>query len=336
MMSPPDRRVVHPRGDADLVLDAACSGWTFGRPSSRRHLAGVERRALDLAGCEAPRHLAGQPADLALELPHARLARVAGDRRGERLVGHHELAVREPRLGELPREQEAAGDLELLLLGVAGELHDLHAVEERPRDVLDEVGGRDEQHLGEVERHAEVVVGEGVVLRRVEHLEQRRRRVALVRDAELVHLVEEEDGVRRAGLLHPLDDAARHGADVGAPVAADVGLVAHAAERDAHVLAPHRARRSTRATEVLPTPGGPTNSMIGARPLVVGCPAAGAPAVRRFALPAQLRARRGTRGPGPSRPRGRSDPPRAPAPRARGRASPSLRLPHGSSAIVSR
>src|SRR5687767_15297078 len=37
------------------------------------------------------------------------------------------------------------------------------------------------------------------------------------------------------------EDAAWHRADVSAPVAADVGLVAHAAERDAHVLAPHGA-----------------------------------------------------------------------------------------------
>ena len=143
---------------------------------------------------------------------------------------------------ELPRHQVALRDGQLLPLGVARELHHLHAVEQRPGDVLDEVRRGDEQHLREVERHAQVVVGEGVVLRRVEHLEQRARRVALVGDAELVDLVEQEDRVLGAGLPHPLDDPAGHGADVGAPVAADVGLVAHAAEGDADVLAPHRPR----------------------------------------------------------------------------------------------
>ena len=58
-----------------------------------------------------------------------------------------------------------------------------------------EVRGADEEHLGEIEGHAEVVIDEAAVLRRVEHLEERRRRVALVRDAELVDLVEEEDRV---------------------------------------------------------------------------------------------------------------------------------------------
>ena len=37
-------------------------------------------------------------------------------------------------------------------------------------------------------------------------------------------------------------DRARHRADVGAPVAADLGLVAHAADRHALELAPHRGR----------------------------------------------------------------------------------------------
>ena len=83
--------------------------------------------------------------------------------------------------------------------------------------------------LAQIERHVQVVIGERVVLRGVEDLEQRARRIALERHAELVDLVEQEHGVLRAGLLHPLDDAAGHRADVRAPVTADVGLVARAA-----------------------------------------------------------------------------------------------------------
>ena len=49
-------------------------------------------------------------------------------------------------------------------------------------------------------------------------------------------------GLIVAALLHPLDDLAGERADVRAPVAADGGLVVHAAERDADELAPERAR----------------------------------------------------------------------------------------------
>ena len=66
------------------------------------------------------------------------------------------------------------------------------------RDRVERVRGADEEHLGEVERQVEVVVAEGVVLRRVEHLEHRARRVAAEVGAHLVDLVDHEDRVLRA------------------------------------------------------------------------------------------------------------------------------------------
>ena len=93
---------------------------------------------------------------------------------------------------------------------------------------------------GQVERHVEVVIAERVVLLGIEHLEQRRRRVAAEVGPELVDLVEDEDRVLRLGPAQPLDDLARQRADVGAAMAADLGLVAHAAERHADELAAER------------------------------------------------------------------------------------------------
>ena len=106
-----------------------------------------------------------------------------------------------------------------------------------PGIVLEHVGGGEEQHVGQVEVDLEVVVAERVVLRRVEHLEQGRRRVAPPVGADLVDLVEQDDRVHGPGLLQGPDDAAGLGADVGAAVATDLGLVAHAAEGDADELA---------------------------------------------------------------------------------------------------
>ena len=76
-----------------------------------------------------------------------------------------------------------------------------------------------------------------VVLLRVEHLQQRRRRVAAVIAAELIDLVEHHDGVHTAGDGQAVDDAAGHGADIRLAVAADLRLVVHAAEGDARELA---------------------------------------------------------------------------------------------------
>ena len=106
-----------------------------------------------------------------------------------------------------------------------------------------------------------------MVLLGVEHLEQRRRRVAAEVVPQLVDLVEHEDRVVRARLLHALDEAAGQRADVGAPVAADLGLVAHAAERDADELAPQRARDRA-AERRLADAGRPDEAQD--RPLLVG------------------------------------------------------------------
>ncbi len=132
------------------------------------------------------------------------------------------------------------------------------------RDRVEQVGGGDEEHLGEVERHLQVVVLEGVVLLRVEHLEQRRARVAAEVHADLVDLVEHEDRVVRAAGLDVLDDPAGQRADVGAPVTADLGLVVDAAEAHAHELAAHGPGDDL-PSEVLPTPGGPTKARMGLR-----------------------------------------------------------------------
>ena len=71
----------------------------------------------------------------------------------------------------------------------------------RVRHRIEHVGGGDEQDLGEIERHIQVIVAEGGVLFRVEHFEQRRGRVAAEIAPQLIHFVEHENrvvGARRA------------------------------------------------------------------------------------------------------------------------------------------
>ena len=75
------------------------------------------------------------------------------------------------------------------------------------------------------------MVAERVVLRRVEHLEQGGGGVAAEVRTELVDLVEEDDRVHRARLAQGAHQATRLGAHVGPAMAADLGLVAHTAER---------------------------------------------------------------------------------------------------------
>ena len=157
---------------------------------------------------------------------------------------------------QLPLHQVAPGDLQLLAVGVAGEADDLHAVAQRPRNGVEHVRRGDEHHAGQVERHAQIVVAERVVLLGVEHFEQRGRRIAVDAAAELVDLVEHHHAVARARLADRLDDVARQRTDIGAPVAADLGFVVHAAEATrARTCGPWRARSTGRARSC-PRPAG--------------------------------------------------------------------------------
>ena len=79
-----------------------------------------------------------------------------------------------------------------------------------------------------------------VVLLGVEHFEQCRRRITAEVGTHLVDLVEQEQRVRSFGLSHALDDLARHRADIGPPVTADLRLIVHAAQRKANEFASGR------------------------------------------------------------------------------------------------
>ena len=102
---------------------------------------------------------------------------------------------------------------------------------------MQDVGRGHKQHLREVVVDVEVVVLEGDVLLGVEDFKQGRCRVAAEVGGDFVDFVEQEDGILGARALHVLDDLAGHGADVGAAMAANLGFVAHAAQREAHKLA---------------------------------------------------------------------------------------------------
>src|SRR5829696_5931534 len=204
------------------------------------HVAVVDdQRGAGLAAGDPGRRLAQQLADLTLQVPDPGLAGVVADHGPQGRLGDDHLVAAQPGLVQLAGQQVVAGDGQLLVLGVAVQADDLHAVKQRARDRLDHVGGGDEQHVRQVQLDLEVVVPEGVVLGRVEHLEQGRGGVAAPVGTDLVDLVEQEHRVHGPGLLDGPGDPAGLGADIGAPVAADLGLVADAAEGDPDELAAH-------------------------------------------------------------------------------------------------
>ena len=186
--------------------------------------------------------LAADGGQLALQHADARLPGIGGDNFPHRPVGHLQLGVGQPVALELLGQQVVLGDLQFFLVGIAGQLDDLHPVQQGPGDGVQGVGRGDEQHIRQVEGHLQEVVPEGGVLLPVQHLQQGRGRVAPVVVAQLVDLVQQDQGVAAARLADGVDDPAGHGPHIGLPVASDVRLVADAAQRDAGQLAVHGFR----------------------------------------------------------------------------------------------
>ncbi len=195
------------------------------------------------------RRLAAYRADQLLQPAHTCFARVMArnqaDARGRELDDRVLAFLRlDAVLLDLARNQVALRDVDLLLFGVAGQLDDLHAVEQRRRDRVQLVGCADEKHLAQIERLIEIVVAERVVLLRIERLQQRARGVATEVAAQLVDLVQHEDRIVHLDTLQVLNDLPRQRADVGPAMTANLRLVVHAAERDAAELPSQRPRNA--------------------------------------------------------------------------------------------
>ncbi len=123
----------------------------------------------------------------------------------------------------------AFGDRQFFLGDVTRQTNHFHAVEQRPGDRVQGVGGADEQDFRQVQAQVQVMIEEVDVLLRIEGFQQCRGRVALVALAHLVDLVEHDHRVHHLDVLQRLHQFARLGADVGAPMALDLCLVAHSA-----------------------------------------------------------------------------------------------------------
>jgi hypothetical protein len=128
---------------------------------------------------------------LALKASDARLTGVGLDDAADRVLADGEFLRLQRVIADHLWHQMPLGDLDLLVLGVAGDTDDLHAVHQGRRDVQ-RVRRRHEHHARQVVFDLEVMVHERRVLLGIEHLQQGRRRIAAEIHSHLNDLVEQE------------------------------------------------------------------------------------------------------------------------------------------------
>src|SRR5579859_7103385 len=227
------------RGQTDFVLFL---GPELAELNDAEEFVDVRRGDLDLDLPaflhDAPRNLAGDIGNLALQIPHAGFLGVVPDNVVERIIVELQVLFGETGTLTLLLEQEALGDLPLFDFGVARQPQDFHAILQRLRDRMQHVGSADEHDARKVVLNIEIMVGESVVQFGIEHFHQRSRRVAAEIHGHFVNFIEDEYGIDGPRLLHHLDNLAREGTDIGAAMTANFGLIPNATEGDADELAP--------------------------------------------------------------------------------------------------
>ena len=106
-------------------------------------------------------------------------------------------------------DQMLLRDADLFHLGVRGQFDDFQTVAQRRRNCVERVGRRDKHDLRQIVRFFQIVIGEQLVLFRIQHFQHCARWIALVIAGHLVDFVDQEHWIDDASLLHPLDDPAR-------------------------------------------------------------------------------------------------------------------------------
>ena len=130
----------------------------------------------------------------------ARLARVVGDNQAQHSVldGYFVGAQTVP--FDLARPQVAASNGDLLISRVSVEPNHFHTVEEWSWNGLGHVCRCNEQNMREIEFDIQIMILEGMILRRVQHFEQRGRRIPAPVGAQLIDLVKHDHRIHGAGV----------------------------------------------------------------------------------------------------------------------------------------
>ena len=86
------------------------------------------------------------------------------------------------------------------------------------------------------------MVGEGIVLLRIQYFQKSCRRISIVGRRELIDFVQHHDWIRNTGFLNPVHDSTGHRPEIGSSMPADIRFIPYTAEADPYILPAERLR----------------------------------------------------------------------------------------------
>ena len=87
------------------------------------------------------------------------------------------------------------GNHQFFVFSISRQFNDFHPVAQWPGYGIKHISGGDKHYFGKVKRNFHIMIGKGKVLFRIQNFKQGRRRVPSEIHAQLVYLVQHEQGV---------------------------------------------------------------------------------------------------------------------------------------------
>merc|ERR1719341_2428705 len=134
------------------------------------------------------------------------------------------------------RNKISLSNCHFLLSDVAGDVNVLHSIQQWTRNSVEGVGGAEEKDMRKVNRNVQIVVKEGRVLLRVQHLQQGSCGVALPASPHLVNLIDQDQRVLSLCLLECLHCLARHCSNIRSPMSFQFCHIRKATHRESEEL----------------------------------------------------------------------------------------------------
>src|SRR5512136_116702 len=108
----------------------------------------------------------------------------------------------------------------------------LHPIQQGWGNGRESIRRRNEENMGEIEGHIQIMIRKGKILFRVKSLEKRSRRVPWHICTHCIHFIEHEHRVASLSPSDLLNDPAGEGAHVGSPVSPNLRFVSYSSQRD--------------------------------------------------------------------------------------------------------
>src|SRR3989344_697336 len=129
-------------------------------------------------------------------------------------------------------DQKVFGDMQLFVFGITGELYYFQTVAQGRRYGIQPVSGSNKNHVGQIKRNFQIIIGERKILLRVESFKQSRGRVASKVLPNFINFIQHENWVFVSDRVNALYNSARQSTDISPAVSPQLRFVMQTAQRN--------------------------------------------------------------------------------------------------------